>query len=89
MSFLPLFPSSLSDSDIVPNCFQTELVCLHIAEKQCELAGPREPWHDVHCRLEGPVAFDVLTNFEQRWQKQVPTLLQRLCEAVHGAQLAT
>lgn len=32
--------------------------------------GPREPWHDVHCRLEGPVAWDVLVNFEQRWKKQ-------------------
>ncbi|RCV11706.1 hypothetical protein SETIT_2G207900v2 [Setaria italica] len=34
--------------------------------------GPREPWHDVHCRLEGPAAWDVLTNFEQRWRKQAP-----------------
>ncbi|KAF8023326.1 hypothetical protein BT93_F0741 [Corymbia citriodora subsp. variegata] len=33
--------------------------------------GPRKPWHDVHCRLEGPVAWDVLYNFEQRWKKQV------------------
>ncbi|CAI0416683.1 unnamed protein product [Linum tenue] len=33
--------------------------------------GPREPWHDVHCKLEGPVAWDVLYNFEQRWRKQV------------------
>ncbi|GAV80759.1 LOW QUALITY PROTEIN: C2 domain-containing protein/PLDc domain-containing protein/PLD_C domain-containing protein, partial [Cephalotus follicularis] len=33
--------------------------------------GPREPWHDIHCKLEGPVAWDVLYNFEQRWQKQV------------------
>ncbi|KAL3745429.1 hypothetical protein ACJRO7_014521 [Eucalyptus globulus] len=33
--------------------------------------GPREPWHDVHCCLEGPVAWDVLYNFEQRWRKQV------------------
>ncbi|XP_057968020.1 phospholipase D alpha 1-like isoform X2 [Malania oleifera] len=32
--------------------------------------GPREPWHDVHCRLEGPIAWDVLFNFEQRWRKQ-------------------
>ena len=32
--------------------------------------GPREPWHDIHCRLEGPVAWDVLFNFEQRWRKQ-------------------
>ncbi|KAJ7958772.1 Phospholipase D [Quillaja saponaria] len=33
--------------------------------------GPREPWHDIHCRLEGPVAWDVLYNFEQRWERQV------------------
>ncbi|XP_052210092.1 phospholipase D alpha 1-like [Diospyros lotus] len=33
--------------------------------------GPREPWHDIHCQLEGPVAWDVLYNFEQRWHKQV------------------
>ncbi|KAG0612224.1 hypothetical protein M758_6G011300 [Ceratodon purpureus] len=32
--------------------------------------GPREPWHDIHARVEGPVAWDVLWNFEQRWQKQ-------------------
>ncbi|KAL7189736.1 hypothetical protein ACSBR1_039390 [Camellia fascicularis] len=32
--------------------------------------GPREPWHDIHCRLEGPIAWDVLFNFEQRWRKQ-------------------
>ena len=32
--------------------------------------GPREPWHDIHCKLEGPIAWDVLYNFEQRWQKQ-------------------
>ncbi|KAI4335720.1 hypothetical protein L6164_014338 [Bauhinia variegata] len=32
--------------------------------------GPREPWHDIHCRLEGEVAWDVLFNFEQRWRKQ-------------------
>ncbi|KAA8521568.1 hypothetical protein F0562_012241 [Nyssa sinensis] len=33
--------------------------------------GPREPWHDIHCQLEGPAAWDVLKNFEQRWRKQV------------------
>ncbi|KAJ4959230.1 hypothetical protein NE237_026341 [Protea cynaroides] len=32
--------------------------------------GPREPWHDLHSRLEGPIAWDVLCNFEQRWEKQ-------------------
>ena len=33
--------------------------------------GPREPWHDIHCMLEGSIARDVLRNFEQRWKKQV------------------
>ncbi|XWS20423.1 hypothetical protein CRYUN_Cryun31cG0099900 [Craigia yunnanensis] len=32
--------------------------------------GPREPWHDIHSRLEGPIAWDVLFNFEQRWKRQ-------------------
>ncbi|VAH00810.1 unnamed protein product [Triticum turgidum subsp. durum] len=32
--------------------------------------GPREPWHDIHGKVEGPVAWDVLHNFEQRWRKQ-------------------
>ncbi|KAL1212636.1 Phospholipase D alpha 3 [Cardamine amara subsp. amara] len=32
--------------------------------------GPRQPWHDIHCRLDGPAAWDVLYNFEQRWMKQ-------------------
>ncbi|CAI0382402.1 unnamed protein product [Linum tenue] len=33
------------------------------------IKGPREPWHDLHCKIEGPAAYDVLTNFEQRWKK--------------------
>ncbi|KAL7641190.1 UNVERIFIED_CONTAM: hypothetical protein RMT77_008328 [Armadillidium vulgare] len=32
--------------------------------------GPREPWHDIHCRLEGPVTQDLLSNFIERWNKQ-------------------
>lgn len=32
--------------------------------------GPREPWHDVHSRIEGPAAWDVHYNFEQRWRRQ-------------------
>ncbi|KAH7444448.1 hypothetical protein KP509_02G078700 [Ceratopteris richardii] len=35
-----------------------------------KFGGPREPWHDVHARIEGPAAWDVLKNFEQRWKKQ-------------------
>ncbi|XP_027913396.1 phospholipase D delta [Vigna unguiculata] len=30
---------------------------------------PRQPWHDLHCRVDGPAAYDVLINFEQRWKK--------------------
>lgn len=38
--------------------------------------GPREPWHDVHACILGEAAWDVLTNFEQRWTKQCdPSLL--------------
>ena len=28
---------------------------------------PRQPWHDLHCRIDGPAAYDILTNFEERW----------------------
>ncbi|KAJ1427362.1 Phospholipase D/Transphosphatidylase [Sesbania bispinosa] len=31
--------------------------------------GPRQAWHDLHCKIEGPAAYDILTNFEQRWRK--------------------
>ncbi|CAM0902928.1 unnamed protein product [Alopecurus aequalis] len=34
-----------------------------------EADGPRQPWHDLHCKIEGPAAYDILTNFEQRWRK--------------------
>ncbi|XVF35592.1 hypothetical protein REPUB_Repub18cG0159400 [Reevesia pubescens] len=42
----------------------------NFAGSSIKKGGPREPWHDIHCKLEGPVAWDVLYNFEQRWQKQ-------------------
>ena len=35
-----------------------------------ENVGPREPWHDIHCKVEGPVAKDVLENFIERWRHQ-------------------
>ncbi|KAG5060711.1 hypothetical protein JHK87_001740 [Glycine soja] len=28
-----------------------------------------QPWNDLHCKIEGPVAYDILTNFQQRWRK--------------------
>ncbi|QHO25352.1 Phospholipase D beta [Arachis hypogaea] len=27
----------------------------------------REPWHDLHSKIDGPAAYDVLANFEERW----------------------
>ncbi|XVF51574.1 hypothetical protein PTKIN_Ptkin04bG0195700 [Pterospermum kingtungense] len=40
---------------------------------------PREPWHDMHCRIDGPAAYDILTNFEDRWLKaSKPHGLQKL-----------
>ncbi|GAB2224584.1 hypothetical protein Droror1_Dr00005346 [Drosera rotundifolia] len=27
----------------------------------------REAWHDLHCKIDGPAAYDILTNFEERW----------------------
>ena len=33
--------------------------------------GPRQPWHDIHCRVEGQVANDIYINFSERWSRQV------------------
>ncbi|KAJ7944851.1 Phospholipase D [Quillaja saponaria] len=30
---------------------------------------PRQPWHDLHSQIDGPAAYDILTNFEERWLK--------------------
>ena len=32
--------------------------------------GPREPWHDIHSKVEGPIAYDIFQNFKERWEKQ-------------------
>ncbi|XP_038982403.1 phospholipase D alpha 1-like [Phoenix dactylifera] len=45
--------------------------------------GPREPWHDVHSKLEGLAAWDVLTNFEQRWIKQSPKEISHCLVKIH------
>lgn len=47
-----------------------KFICLDYDLKQGTVAGcPREPWHDLHSRIDGPAAYDVLTNFEERWLK--------------------
>ncbi|KAF6142101.1 hypothetical protein GIB67_037019 [Kingdonia uniflora] len=30
---------------------------------------PREPSHDLHFRIDGPAAYDILSKFEERWLK--------------------
>ncbi|XP_020079646.1 phospholipase D delta-like [Ananas comosus] len=42
---------------------------IHNPTFAAETKGPRQPWHDLHCKIEGPAAYDILTNFEQRWRK--------------------
>ncbi|KAF0709399.1 hypothetical protein As57867_005925, partial [Aphanomyces stellatus] len=42
-------------------------VANHRAELIDREAVPRMPWHDIHCRLEGPVALDVAHHFILRW----------------------
>jgi len=63
------------------NLFKT-LFSLHAGDfyQNCTVGGtqstgPREPWHDIHAKVEGPIAFDVMTNFVDRWIKQNPDLI--------------
>jgi phospholipase D1/2 len=32
--------------------------------------GPRQPWHDIHARIQGNGILDLLQNFEERWKGQ-------------------
>ena len=41
------------------------------------VAGPRQPWHDIHCQVHGPVVWDLLTNYVQRWKRQAGNLHQQ------------
>ena len=42
-----------------------------MASVRCFLAvGPRQPWHDIHSLVEGPIAWDLYHNFVQRWHRQ-------------------
>jgi len=57
------------------------MFCLHAGDfyQNCTVgvdntSGPREPWHDIHAKVEGPIVCDVLQNFTDRWIKQNPGL---------------
>eukprot|EP00268_Persea_americana_P000036 TRINITY_DN10013_c0_g1_i4.p1 TRINITY_DN10013_c0_g1~~TRINITY_DN10013_c0_g1_i4.p1 ORF type:complete len:550 (-),score=84.97 TRINITY_DN10013_c0_g1_i4:1475-3124(-) len=45
--------------------------------------GPRQAWHDLHCKIEGPAAYDILKNFEQRWRKATKWREFRLKKVTH------
>ncbi|KAF5751275.1 Phospholipase D epsilon family protein [Tripterygium wilfordii] len=47
----------------------------NIAGATLHKGGPRVAWHDVHTCVTGEAAWDVLTNFEQRWTKQCDSSL--------------
>ena len=32
--------------------------------------GPREPWQDIHAKIEGPSVQELIQNFTERWTKQ-------------------
>lgn len=52
------------------NSFKPLNLCFCLWPVQGNVAGcPREPWHDLHCRIDGPAAYDVLANFQERWLK--------------------
>ncbi|XP_065868440.1 phospholipase D alpha 4 [Euphorbia lathyris] len=47
----------------------TDFYQTNIPSATLQKGGPREPWHDTHACILGDAAWDILTNFEQRWTK--------------------
>jgi phospholipase D1/2 len=60
----PLFRSLKTDhnGDCHNACFNVDAAS----------AGPREPWHDIHCSVRGPATMDIVKNFTERWKMQCP-----------------
>lgn len=42
----------------------------HTPENDKPIAQQRQPWHDVHCKTTGRVAFDIYSLFARRWNKE-------------------
>jgi len=40
--------------------------------------GPRQPWHDIHQKLEGKITKDILDNFVKRWEQQATQMKDKL-----------
>ncbi|CAH9079586.1 unnamed protein product [Cuscuta europaea] len=50
------------------------------------VSGPRQPWHDLHCKIDGPAAYDVLTNFEQRYRKSARRMYLNMKKIRHRSE---
>ena len=50
-----------------------------------EDTGPRQPWHDIHSKVEGPIALDIMKNFEERWIRQSEDLEHKLFDINHSS----
>ncbi len=44
-------------------------LCWAMTKAMTNARGPREPWHDLHCKIEEQAACDILTHVEQHWRK--------------------
>lgn len=66
----PLFRTlrTLHNGDFYSNCFLGA----------CADVGPRQPWHDIHAKVEGQIALDIKRNFDERWSRQSEDMAARL-----------
>lgn len=48
---------------------------------------PRQPWHDLHSQVDGPAAYDILTNFEERWLRALKMHRLRKMKSSHDDSL--
>jgi phosphatidylserine/phosphatidylglycerophosphate/cardiolipin synthase-like enzyme len=44
-------------------------LCWAMTKAMTNARGPREPWHNLHCKIEGQAACDILTHIKQHWRK--------------------
>ncbi|KOM44745.1 hypothetical protein LR48_Vigan06g005100 [Vigna angularis] len=48
---------------------------------------PRQPWHDLHSQVDGAAAYDILTNFEERWLRALKMHRLRKMKSSHDDSL--
>jgi hypothetical protein len=44
-------------------------LCWAMTKAMTNARGPREPWHDLHCKIEAQAACDILTHIKQHRRK--------------------